>query len=249
MYTENYRFECGTNREFLKEAFGIEEKSMKNYDVDLSDFRLLIITVDRKQKYNNTIYNDRIVEFNKEKNNKLTHDNRIILIVSKTSIRSRLYEYKFLGFYELSDVDEGTKVYKHLNFYDYDKIFFCYPMYSKREKKYVVKIQSDSYRYDENLGKDYKVNPEYCIGKNELNTSDYIYENMKLLAMERAIEKQYKECDLNFLNYSELEDDLFKLAYSNIDSQLIGDNSSEFQRRIIKESSAVVNRFIEFMGE
>ena len=249
MYSENYVFKCSTNFDFLKKAFGMENKSMKNYDVDLGGYRLLIISINKNQKYINIIRNDEIEEINIEKNNKESNDKRIILIVSKTSIGKRLYEYKFLGYYRLYESNKEKKIYKHLNFYDYDKIFFCYPMYIKKSKKYVTKIQCDSYRYDEELIMNYKFNPKYCIGKNELNISDYIYENMKLLAMEHAVEKKQEECNLNLFNYSELEDDLFKLAYSNIDSQLIGDNSNEFQERIINESSSFANRFIEYMGD
>ena len=249
MYSENYVFKCSTNFEFLKQAFGIEDKSMRNYDVDLGDYKLLIISIDKKQKYNNIIRNDEIEEINIEKNNKSLNDNRIILIVSKTSIGNRLYEYKFLGYYRLHESNKEKKIYKHLDFYDYDKIFFCYPMYSKKSNKYVIKIQHDSYRYDDNLRGNYKINPEYCIGKNELNTSDYIYENMKLIALEYAVNNdKYSLTYLKKFDYSDLEEKLFQLAYSNIDAQVIG-NPDEIQNQILIESSELVKKFIDYMGD
>ena len=51
MYSEGYSLKCKTNKEFLEKAFGIITKSQHNYEIDMGDYRFLIMPMKENKYY------------------------------------------------------------------------------------------------------------------------------------------------------------------------------------------------------
>lgn len=253
MYREGYILTSDSDYHFLRDAFGIYRKRSSKCDVELGEYRILIVTPyendssaslkSSSNQIHGRFLNDSLIINKYETDYSVEKDDKVAIVIYKKN-----NDYYFKGFYVNNEVGDNHRYYRYSDFKKYDKVFFCYPKFLKGTG-YITSIQYDSYRYDNTSNKEYIAREEHFIGKNELNTSDYIYENMKLLAMHHAVDKKLNQCPPKFLDYSELEDMLFRLAYSKIDSQVINGDSNELQQQILRESSRIVNEFIEYMGE
>jgi len=263
MYSEGTKFICKDRTEFLKLAFGLD-RTMSTWRVRFGQYRILILPIyenkeeyiadlnkNVKHYYNYFDENGKIIEKNNEEEWKKEEEGTT-LFVREIKRDDEKYDYIFMGFYGKN----GLVSYENKRFYherkyqklSYDKndiILFCCPKVSSKQK-YEKGLYFDFYRLEKTEGLNLS---EYKrIEKDELNNSDYIFENMKLLAMEHSMEKDENERNLEFLNYSELEEKLFLLAYSTIEPNLVQDKDY-LQRQILIESSELVDRFIKYMED
>lgn len=246
---DDIEFIAKDNRNFLWKYFGHYEYEKSCYKCDIGFYHIRILMPD--SKYKNIIDGNYMYEY-KDENYKYIDDYRNKTYLFFSFINEGDFRiYNFVGQYKFEDKEDNRNIYKKTD-EPFQLIPFFYPSYDKYKTdkpEYVASLCYDYYRTD-----DVECMNDLTIGTKELNMSNYIMDNMRLIMMTTLKEhiNQYKF----FLDKLDvLEEKIYEKSFNypiKKEHNLLPTHENIIHS-IINESYEITKGFIsiisEFMGD
>ncbi len=252
MAENNFTFKEGqvlyakNNADFLRKYFGCIEPDDRPYKHDIGLYHIRIFMPN--SKYKNIIDGDYIYE-DKVGNYKYIDDYQYkTYLFFNFSEEDGFRIYNFVGQYKFGDSKDNRNIYKK-TYEPFKLIPFYYPSFEEYEengeiiREYVPYIQYDYYRTDNEESMN-----DLTIGMEELNMSNYIIDNMRVILMSTLNEKMKDEVDYLYL-LDDLEERLYNESFEN--SNYIDDEHNVLVKdtSILELSKKITMHFIDVMNK